>query len=63
MDSVWEPGQQIVWIRVTHGHDYAERVPGIVVRVTLKRVEIEVRERDGQLARHKVTPKRLQAAD
>jgi hypothetical protein len=65
MDSVWKPGQQIVWIRVTRGHGFgfAERVSGIVIRLTLKRVEIEVRERDGQLAHHKVSPGRLQAAD
>ena len=63
MDSVWEPGQQIVWIRTTRSHDFVERVPGIVVRITLKRVEIEVRERDGQVVRHTVSPERLQTAD
>ncbi len=65
MDTVcvWEPGQQIVWIRTTRGHGFVRRVPGIVVRVTFKRVEIEVRERDGQVVRHKVTAPRLQTAD
>jgi hypothetical protein len=62
---VWKPGQQIVWIRVTHGRGFgfAERVPGVVVRVTPKRVVIEVRKPDGQVARHRVAPRRLQVAD
>ena len=60
---MWKPGQQIVWIRTTRSYDFVERVPGIVVRITLKRVEIEVRERDGQVVRHTVSPERLQTAD
>ena len=61
MGQRWKPGQQIVWIRVARGPGYVERVPGVVIRVTPRRVVIEVRERDGQLARHNVSPVHLQS--
>jgi hypothetical protein len=63
MAPLWKPGQQVIWIRTGGGQGYAERVPATVVRVTLRRVEIEVRTLAGQVVRHRVTPEHLQAAD
>jgi hypothetical protein len=64
MDPRWKPGQQVIWIHTRGGgFGYAERVPAIVIRITPQRVVIEVRERDGQLARHNVSPVHLQSAD
>ena len=64
MDTRWQPGQHVIWIHTGFADfGYAERVPAIVIRVTPKRVVIEVRKRDGQLARHPVSPVHLQSPD
>ena len=59
------PGQRIVWVsrELCGGQGYAWRIPGVVVKATPKRVQIEVRKTSGEAVRRWVMPQNLEAAD
>ena len=57
------PGQRIVWVprELRGGQGYAWRIPGMVVKATPKRVQIEVRKTSGEAVRRWVLPQNLEA--
>ena len=56
------PGQRIVWLHEYRGgYGYVHRIPGVVVKATPKRVQIEVRKTSGEAVRRWVLPQNLEA--
>jgi hypothetical protein len=57
---MFEVGQAITWLyRLRSSRGAAERIPGVVTKVTAKRVQIEIRKRTGEPALRWVRPENL----
>jgi hypothetical protein len=55
-------GQAVTWLHEPRGgYGYTIPIDGVVVKVTDKRVQIEVRKMNGERVKRWVTPDRLRA--
>ena len=55
------PGQRVAWLREYRGgYGYVHRIPGVVVKATAKRVQIEVRKTSGEAVLRWVRPGHLE---
>lgn len=56
-----QPGQLVTWLREARGgYGYVEPVPGTVVKIGEKRVQIEVHKKSGEAVKRWVEAKNLE---